>query len=81
MVWRTMRLFYAAKGKPLNDLTGGDLDLSRHFQLHALEGATGAPRWRNAGLDFRKDLDRLEQVPHPSLLHPIHKKKSACASP
>lgn len=56
----------AAEGTALHDLTDGKVDISRNFQLHALEGMTGEPRWRNAGLDFRKDLDRLEQVPPSS---------------
>lgn len=35
------------------------LDVSRHFNYHGLEGATGQERWHHTATDFHKDLPEL----------------------
>lgn len=47
----------------MHNLDERKMELSREFALYSFDGHTGTPRWRNAGTDFRKDLDELEQVP------------------
>lgn len=70
MHWHTCdgAYMHAEKGTPTHDLDEHQLQLSREFQMYAFEGASGQPRWRNAGTDFRKDLEDLEQV----LASPCH---------
>ena len=41
------------------------VDISRHFSMYALEGATGNLRWRHEGMDFHRDAAELQNLTTP----------------